>query len=116
MSDPVIVVKNLRKLFPVRQQSLFQREERFVHAVDDVSFDVKRGEVLALVGESGCGKSTLALTLQGLEKPTSGQIQINGQSLPDLNSKGLKQLRRRSAPFVGTVGAELQSTARFQEH
>ncbi|MCB0014704.1 MAG: ABC transporter ATP-binding protein [Anaerolineales bacterium] len=95
MSDPVIVVKNLRKLFPVRQQSLFQREERFVHAVDDVSFDVKRGEVLALVGESGCGKSTLALTLQGLEKPTSGQIQINGQSLPDLNSKGLKQLRRQ---------------------
>ena len=95
MSDPVIVVENLHKLFPVRQQSLLQREERFVHAVDDVSFDVKRGEVLALVGESGCGKSTLALTLQGLEKPTSGQIQINGQSLPDLNSKGLKQLRRQ---------------------
>jgi oligopeptide/dipeptide ABC transporter ATP-binding protein len=90
----IIQVSNLRKLFPVRKQSLFDREERYVHAVDGVSLVVARGEVLALVGESGCGKSTLALTLLGLERPTSGHITIAGQEISNLNNKGLRTARR----------------------
>jgi oligopeptide/dipeptide ABC transporter ATP-binding protein len=91
---PIIKVTELRKLFPVGNQSLFDRQERFVHAVDGVSLAVARGEVLALVGESGCGKSTLALTLLGLERPSSGQIVIAGQEINKLNNKGLRTARR----------------------
>jgi len=91
---PIIQVTDLRKLFPVRKQSLFDREEHYVHAVDGVSLTVAKGEVLALVGESGCGKSTLALTLLGLERPTSGHITIAGQEISNLNNKGLRTARR----------------------
>jgi len=91
---PTIKVSRLRKLFPVKKTTIWQSEEKFVHAVDDVSFEVKRGEVLALVGESGCGKSTLALALMGLEKPTSGQIVIEGQDITPLRGQGLKRMRR----------------------
>jgi oligopeptide/dipeptide ABC transporter ATP-binding protein len=91
---PIIQVTDLRKLFPVRKQSLFDREERYVYAVDGVSLTVAKGEVLALVGESGCGKSTLALTLLGLERPTSGHITIAGQEISSLNNKGLRTARR----------------------
>jgi oligopeptide/dipeptide ABC transporter ATP-binding protein len=90
----IIQVSNLRKLFPVKKRTLFDREDRFVHAVDGVSLEVAKGEVLALVGESGCGKSTLALTLLGLERPTSGQIIIAGQEINNLNNKGLRAARR----------------------
>jgi oligopeptide/dipeptide ABC transporter ATP-binding protein len=65
-----------------------------VHAVDEVTFELGRGEVLALVGESGCGKSTLALTLMGLERPTGGQIVYEGQDVTHLSGTGLKELRR----------------------
>ncbi len=91
---PVIAVDHLRKLFPAGKTSLFRGVERFVHAVDDVSFEVGDGEVLALVGESGCGKTTLALTLLGLERPTSGQILYNGQDVTGLDGRDLKAMRR----------------------
>lgn len=94
MTEPIIKVTNLRKLFATKKRSLFDREDRFVHAVDDVSFTVAPGEVLALVGESGCGKSTLALTLMGLEKPTAGFINIAGQEVSKLDGRGLKKMRR----------------------
>ena len=91
----IIQVSQLRKLFPVKKQSLFDREERFVHAVDGVSLEVGKGEVLALVGESGCGKSTLALTLLGLERPSAGHIIIAGQEINNLNHKELRTARRQ---------------------
>lgn len=91
---PVIAVEHLRKLFPTGKAGLFRTDERFVHAVDDVSFEVGDGEVLALVGESGCGKTTLALTLLGLERPTSGQILYNGQDVTGLDGRKLKAMRR----------------------
>lgn len=93
--SPIIQVKNLRKLFPVQKTLLWQREEKFVHAVDDVSFELQQGEVMALVGESGCGKSTLALTLMRLEEPTSGQFLFNGQDVTHLQGQPLKAMRRQ---------------------
>ena len=96
MSDtPILQVQALRKLFPVKQTGIGRSPQRFVHAVDDVSFDLGHGEVLALVGESGCGKSTLALTLMGLETPTAGSIVFEGRDVTNLTGKDQKQLRRR---------------------
>jgi len=92
---PIIQVKNLRKLFPVQKTLLWQKEEKFVHAVDDVSFELQKGEVMALVGESGCGKSTLALTLMRLQEPTSGQFLFNGQDVTHLQGPPLKAMRRQ---------------------
>lgn len=91
----LLQVKHLRKLFPAGRTSLIRGKERFVHAVDGVSFDLQRGEVMALVGESGCGKSTLALTLLGLENPTSGSIYFDGNDATFLTGEALKALRRK---------------------
>jgi len=90
-----VEVNDLRKLFPASKGGLFEREERFVHAIDGVSFAIGRGEVLALVGESGCGKSTLALTLMGLERPTAGSVKIEGEEIGDLKGSQMQALRRR---------------------
>ena len=75
---PVLEVRGLFKYFPVKQ-SLFRRVDKAVRAVDDVSFTLKRGEVLAVVGESGCGKTTIARTLIGLEEQTDGEILFHGE-------------------------------------
>lgn len=90
---PILQVRNLRKLFAAGQSTLWDAP-KFVHAVDDVSFELGRGEALALVGESGCGKSTLVLTLMGLEKPTSGQIIFDGKDVTHANGAQLKEMRR----------------------
>ncbi|MGE5249650.1 MAG: ABC transporter ATP-binding protein [Bacteroidota bacterium] len=73
----ILDVRDLHTYFPVQQtliETLARRPQRFVRAVDGVSFSLDRGEVLAIVGESGCGKTTIARTLIGLEQPTRGQI------------------------------------------
>jgi oligopeptide/dipeptide ABC transporter ATP-binding protein len=94
-NTPILQVRGLRKLFPVRKTTLGREPARFVHAVDGVSFDLARGEVLALVGESGCGKSTLALTLMGLETPTAGSVVFEGKDVTAANKEEQKALRRR---------------------
>jgi oligopeptide transport system ATP-binding protein len=95
MSEPPILeVADLRKLFPVGRARLWRGRDRYVYAVDDVSFQLGRGEVLALVGESGCGKSTLALTLMGLEKPTAGRLVFEGRDVTHVEGRELKQMRR----------------------
>lgn len=91
---PVIEVSNLRKYFPVSPTSLMDRQEKHVHAVDGVDLEVGAGEVLALVGESGCGKSTLALTLMGLEQPTTGSVRIAGDEIGHLSGKQMRALRQ----------------------
>lgn len=90
----VLEVKNLRKLFPVKGAGFWHAANKYVHAVDDVSFELGRGEVLALVGESGCGKSTLALTLMGLEAPSGGSITFGGRDVTYLKGSPLKDMRR----------------------
>jgi oligopeptide/dipeptide ABC transporter ATP-binding protein len=95
MSDPpVLQTQNLCKFFPVGRAGFFGGAATYVHAVDDVTLELNRGEILALVGESGCGKSTLVLTLLGLEKATTGTITFSGRDVTHLNGAGLKEMRR----------------------
>jgi peptide/nickel transport system ATP-binding protein/oligopeptide transport system ATP-binding protein len=89
----LIEVKNLVKYFPVRG-GLLQRVIAWVQAVDDVSFSIKEGETLGLVGESGCGKTTVGRTLLRLVPATKGQVLFQGQDVFMANSTELKALRR----------------------
>jgi len=93
--DYILEVKNLKKYFQVGRPSLFSRNEDFVHAVDDIDLQLKRGEVIALVGESGCGKSTLSLTLMGLEEATEGSIIFEGTDITHATNKERKAFRQR---------------------
>jgi oligopeptide/dipeptide ABC transporter ATP-binding protein len=93
-ANAVIEVHDLRLLFPLRG-GLLRGPSKFVHAVDGVSLDLRRGEVLSLVGESGCGKTSLALTLLGLETATAGRILFEGQDVTRLDRRAWKAIRRR---------------------
>jgi len=90
----LIEVKNLVKHFPITTGILFQKQVGAVKAVDDVSFDVRRGETLGIVGETGCGKSTTARLLMRLLEPTSGQILFQGEDIVGHKGAALKQLRK----------------------
>lgn len=92
--DYILEVRNLKKYFQAGQPGWFSRKDRFVHAVDDIDLKLKRGEVIALVGESGCGKSTLALTLMGLEQATEGEIIFDGKDITHLSDKERKEVRQ----------------------
>ena len=79
--NPLLQVQNLYKHFPVSQSivgNLFGKQSRVVHAVDGVSFEMKKGEILALVGESGSGKTTVGMNILGLQIPTKGQVIFDG--------------------------------------
>ncbi len=89
---PLLAVENLQVGFPVR--NAFGQTQRYLMAVNGISFQVFPGETLGLVGESGCGKSTLARTLLRLMKETSGRIWFDGRDITQLNPKQLRQLRR----------------------
>jgi oligopeptide/dipeptide ABC transporter ATP-binding protein len=94
-NDTILEVKNLKKYFQAGRPGWFSRQEEFVHAVDDVDIQLRRGEVIALVGESGCGKSTLALTLMGLEAATEGSIFFEGRDITRVSDRERKALRQR---------------------
>jgi len=93
-SQPLVEIKHVKKYFPIRK-GVLQREVARVHAVDDVSFSVRAGETLGLVGESGCGKSTLGRTIVLLLEPTAGEISFEGRRIEDLSSRQLRPLRRQ---------------------
>jgi oligopeptide transport system ATP-binding protein len=80
--------------FPIRR-GVLQRQVGAVRAVDGVSFDVKRGETLGLVGESGCGKSTTGRTILQLYKPTAGEVEFDGVNLITLKGEQMRQMRRK---------------------
>lgn len=89
----IVEVDNLVKYFPVRAGFL-QRVVNHVKAVDDVSFVVKRGETLGMVGESGCGKTTIGRSMLRLVEPTSGAVRYEGKDILSLRGKELKDIRR----------------------
>ncbi|CAM3270417.1 MULTISPECIES: dipeptide ABC transporter ATP-binding protein [Brevibacillus] len=93
-NENLIEVKNLKKYFDVKK-GLFSRSDRQLKAVDDVSFSIKKGETLGLVGESGCGKTTAGRTLLKLYEPTSGQILFQGKPIEHLKFKEILPIRKK---------------------
>jgi peptide/nickel transport system ATP-binding protein/oligopeptide transport system ATP-binding protein len=92
-SASLVEVKNLVKYFPVRA-GLLQRVVAHVQAVDNVSFSIREGETLGLVGESGCGKTTVGRTMLRLIEATSGEVYYQGQDVLKLSGRSLKEMRR----------------------
>jgi oligopeptide/dipeptide ABC transporter ATP-binding protein len=135
--DPLVSVRALSAHFPVRRRSL-GAPKAWLRAVDDVSFDIRRGETLGLVGESGCGKTTLGRTLLALRSANSGDVLFEGKSVLSRTPSELKALRRhmqlvfqdpfaslnprqtvggsvRAALDIHAVGAPAERTAMVEE-
>lgn len=93
-NDVLLRVEDLKMHFPIFR-GLIRRQVGAVHAVDGVSFDVRRGETLGLVGESGCGKSTTGRSILQLYKPTSGKIMFDDVNLVELKSNDMRLMRRK---------------------
>ncbi|MFJ2194312.1 ABC transporter ATP-binding protein [Streptomyces violaceusniger] len=91
---PVLEVRDLARLYPLTQGVVFKRRVGAVRAVDTVSFALRRGETLGIVGESGCGKSTVARLLVSLERPTAGTIHYRGEDITRLSGRALRAVRR----------------------
>ena len=98
MADVILSVKNLKKYFEPHQgfaESIIGGgQKKKIKAVDDVSFDIKRGEIFGLIGESGSGKTTTGKLAMKLLEPTSGQIIFNGEDVTNLDKEKLKDYRR----------------------
>jgi oligopeptide/dipeptide ABC transporter ATP-binding protein len=92
--QPLLEVKNLIKRFPVKE-GVLAKTVGYVHAVEDVSFTVNKGETVSLVGESGCGKTTTARTAMNLIKPTSGEALFNGENIFTLEEGKVRKLRKK---------------------
>ena len=94
-NNVLLRVDNLVKHFPITRGIIFQKQVAAVHAVDDVSFEIHRGETLGLVGESGCGKSTTGRTILQLYRPTSGSVVFDDVDLVALQGSDLRKMRRK---------------------
>jgi oligopeptide transport system ATP-binding protein len=94
-SQTLLQVDGLKVHFPLTEGVLMRRQVGAVRAVDDVSFEVRRGETFGIVGESGCGKSTTALTILRLIEPTAGRIVFDGEDITGWSQKQLRPLRQR---------------------
>ncbi|MFD2629121.1 ABC transporter ATP-binding protein [Oceanobacillus kapialis] len=92
--QPLLEVNNLKKYFPTKGTSLFSRTKEMVKAVDGISFTVKAGETLGLVGESGCGKSTAGRSILKLTEPTEGQLIYKGEDITNFRGEQMRKLRQ----------------------
>nr|WP_330404236.1 ABC transporter ATP-binding protein [Clostridioides difficile] len=90
--ESLLKVEGLKKYFEVKS-GLFGKEIKFVKAVDGISFDLKKGETLAIVGESGCGKSSAGRTILRLIEKTEGKVEFNGIDIYKLEKEELRKLR-----------------------
>jgi peptide/nickel transport system ATP-binding protein len=91
----LLEVQNLKMYFPIKSGVILDRHVGDIKAVDDITFEIRRGETLGLVGESGCGKSTAGRAILRLYKPTGGKIIFDGQDITRLSEGDLQPLRRR---------------------
>jgi oligopeptide transport system ATP-binding protein len=91
----LLKVDNLVKHFPIMRGAIFPKQVGAIRAVDGISFDIRRGETLGLVGESGCGKSTTGRTILQLHRPTSGHVWFEGTDLSTIKGEPLRKMRRK---------------------
>jgi len=93
--EPLVQVRHLKKYFPITRGVIVQRHVGDIKAVDDVTFDIYKGETLGLVGETGCGKTTVGRTMLRLYEPTEGSVVFDGVDLLRLGGGELRRMRRR---------------------
>jgi oligopeptide/dipeptide ABC transporter ATP-binding protein len=92
-AEPLLAVEHLKHYFPIKEGIVVDREAARVHAVDDVTFDLREGKTLGLVGESGCGKTTLSRALLRLVEPTEGTVRFRGRDITHASRRALQPLR-----------------------
>ena len=124
MSDILLEVNGLKKYFPIKT-GIFSKTIGHVKAVDDVSFKIKKGETLGLVGESGCGKTTVGRSILRLIEPTGGEVIFDGKNITNMPHKELKEYRKQMQiifqdPYSSlnpriTVGGMLTEILKFHE-
>ena len=102
---PLLEVRELRRFFPIR--NAFGVRVRWLRALEDVSFQVRHGDILGVVGESGCGKSTLGKTLMGIHRPQSGQVRFRGREIAQLTPKDRREIARELQYVYQDPGASL---------
>ena len=115
LAPPILRVEGLKKHFPVTQGLLWTKVVGWVQAVDSISFSVAEGETLALVGESGCGKTTTAKLILRLERPTAGQVFVDGKDVHALHGEVLKEYRTMVQAVFQDPWSSLSPSMRVQE-
>ena len=110
--EELLVVDDLKKHFPVTRGIIFQKEVASVKAVDGVTFSVRKGETLGVVGESGCGKSTMARCIMRLLDPTGGSVQFDGRDITRLSRAQMRPVRREMMMIFQDPYASLNARKR----
>ncbi len=99
--DTIVEIKNLKKLFPVTVKGVFRKSlVGYIHAVDDITLKIRKGEIFGLVGESGCGKTTLGRVILNLLSPTSGEVNFEGTKIFELQNKKEELWFRKQAQLI----------------